>query len=76
MYKDLKDLLVKMNKKITKLRNAINFVKIIFPSDGTLVVPVNTSDPASPVNGQIWYNSTSHTYKGREDGVTVTFTTS
>lgn len=34
------------------------------------------SDPGSPVEGQVWYNSTSHTWKGRKNGSTVTFTTS
>jgi hypothetical protein len=34
------------------------------------------SDPSAPTEGQIWYNSTSHTWKGRVNGSTVTFTTS
>ena len=34
------------------------------------------SDPASPTNGDVWYNSTSNTFKGRRAGLTQTFTTS
>lgn len=38
-----------------------------------VLVEILTSDPVSPVNGQIWYNSTDHKYKGVEDGVVVEF---
>lgn len=74
-YEKLKDILVGYKKRIGKLEKALNFRELIFPADGKLVVPVMSSDPASPVDGEIWYNSTSHTYKGRENGVTVTFDT-
>lgn len=40
---------------------------------GGLRIPVVTSDPSSPENGSIWYNSTSNTFKRRENGVTSTF---
>jgi hypothetical protein len=42
----------------------------------TLVVSVVTADPASPVNGQCWYNSTSHELKVYKNGSTRTITTS
>ena len=32
-------------------------------------------DPANPVEGQIWYNSTSNVLKGYDGSSTVTFTT-
>lgn len=38
---------------------------------GGLVVPVLSSDPASPENGAIWYNSTSNSFKKRENGATT-----
>lgn len=33
------------------------------------------SDPGSPVDGQIWYNTTSKVYKGRMNGTVVVFAT-
>jgi len=41
-----------------------------------LVVPKLASDPASPIEGQIWENSGSHTLKIRLNGVTKTVTVS
>jgi hypothetical protein len=38
----------------------------------TLELVSQGADPASPVNGQIWYNHNSHRFKGRADGRTVT----
>ena len=35
-----------------------------------------STDPSSPTNGDVWYNSTSATYKARKNGATVTFTVS
>lgn len=35
---------------------------------------VVSSDPSSPSNGQVWYNSTDDDYKGYANGATVTFT--
>lgn len=37
------------------------------------VIQVLASDPGSPVNGQIWYNSTGNVFKVRINGVTVPF---
>jgi hypothetical protein len=37
------------------------------------VIQVLASDPGSPVNGQIWYNSTANVFKVRINGVTVPF---
>lgn len=33
-----------------------------------------SSDPGSPSDGQVWYNTTSDAFKGRANGSTVTFT--
>lgn len=33
-----------------------------------------SADPATLANGDVWYNTTSHLFKGRKNGVTVTFT--
>jgi len=45
-----------------------------FDHAGFILNPA-AGDPATPVDGQIWYNSTSNKYKGRENGTIVTFTT-
>lgn len=74
--KEIKRILVDFKKRIQRLERAVVFRTLIFPSDGTLVIPVMSSDPASPQDGEIWYNSTSNTFKCRENGVTKTFTTS
>ena len=75
MYEKIEKILINFKKRIIKLENKFNFTTLVFPSDGKLVIPSMTSDPASPTDGEIWYNSTSNTYKGRENGTTVTFTT-
>tara|TARA_R110002020_G_scaffold93301_4_gene225167 strand:- start:669 stop:821 length:153 start_codon:yes stop_codon:yes gene_type:complete len=38
-------------------------------------IQVIAGDPANPVEGQIWYNSTSNVLKGYDGSSTVTFTT-
>lgn len=35
---------------------------------------VVSTDPVSPINSQVWYNSTSNTFKGYIGGATKTFT--
>lgn len=56
---------------------SIRMVKVVFPDNrGTMRVPKYTTDPASPTDGEIWYNMTSNTFKCRENGTTKTFTTS
>lgn len=74
-YDELKEILVDYKKRLERLEKAYHLREVVFPGDGKLVVPVMSSDPASPVNGEKWYNSTSHKYKGRENGVTKIFTT-
>ena len=76
MYEELEKILVNFKKRIKKLENSLNFTKLVFPSDGTFVPPKIAGDPSSPIDGEIWYDTTANKYKGRENGVTVTFTTS
>lgn len=40
------------------------------------IVPKLSSDPTNLVDGMMWYNTTSGTFKCRQNGVTKTFTTS
>jgi hypothetical protein len=45
---------------------------LIIGKDG-LYIPSMAADPGSPINGQLWYNSTSNVIKGRINGSTTTF---
>ena len=38
------------------------------------IIPKVTADPTTPVNGQMWQNTTSNTFKIRINGVTKTVT--
>ena len=40
------------------------------------VIEVVSSDPANPQEGQVWFNTTSNTLKGRNNTATVTFSSS
>lgn len=70
-------------KIIKRILNEIELLKtqnkisnLTLPADGVLVVPTFTTDPTTPSNGQIWYNTTSGTFKCYENGTVKTFTTS
>ena len=39
-------------------------------------IQVIAGDPSNPVEGQVWYNTTSNDLKGQDDGGVVTFTAS
>ena len=41
-----------------------------------LIVQTIAGDPANPVEGQVWYNSTTATLKGYNGSSNVTFTAS
>lgn len=74
------DLLVQLLKdlqsRIQSLEIGTIITKLRLPNNGTFQVPKYSVDPASPADGEVWYNTTSNKYKGRENGVTKTFTTS
>lgn len=40
-------------------------------ADKSIVVEVSSSAPSSPVNGQIWYDSTNHKFRGYANGAWV-----
>ena len=44
------------------------------PNGTATAFTVVASDPASPSNGDVWYNSTTHLFKCRQSGSTKTFT--
>ncbi len=45
-----------------------------FGADGSLTPPSLVSDPATPVEGSMWYNGTSHTWRGFDGTNLGTFT--
>lgn len=69
--------LQKWIQRVKDLENSFKNIRILsFPADtGKLQVPIYTTDPTDAVDGDIWYNSTSNKYKGKENGVIKTFTT-
>lgn len=67
---DLAQELKEIHKKIEDLQTNTSINNLTIPTDGKLVVPVVSSDPVSPVEGQIWFNTTSNKYKGY-DGTSV-----
>lgn len=60
----------KLVDRIKKLEQAILRIKtLIFPTDeGKLVVPKYDGDPASPQDGEIWYDYTGNTFRKRVNG--------
>lgn len=40
-----------------------------------IIFQVVATDPASPTNGQVWYNSTGNVFKGFQGGAVKTFVT-
>jgi len=65
-----------LQSRIDTLEKLFQIKTLKFPVDGVLVIPSYTVDPVSPADGEFWYNSTSHKYKGCENGTIKTFTTS
>lgn len=54
--------------RIETLERAISIKNVVLPSNGSFVLPSYTSDPASPVNGQMWRNSISNQIKVYHNG--------
>lgn len=66
-----------MNKEfIEQIKNIITRLSFLEKRtiQDVIVVPKLATDPASPVNGQIWYNSTSNVFKCYQNGAVKTFT--
>lgn len=59
-----------LRRNVDALMRAASIRNLTFPADGKLVIPVMTVDPDTPVNGQVWVNSTSSQLKVRIGGVT------
>lgn len=59
--------------RVKDLETAFYRIKtIVFPTgEGRLSVPKYAGDPASPQDGDIWYNTTTDKFRGRANGVSV-----
>lgn len=58
-------------KRVADLESAFLRIKnLVFPTgSGRLSVPKYAGDPAAPTNGDVWYNSSTHKFRGRVNGV-------
>lgn len=63
--------LAKLVQMVKDLQAAsYRLVKVVFPNDrGTLRVPKYDGDPASPTDGEIWYDYTNHKFRKHVNGV-------
>lgn len=64
-----------LQRRINQLERLVKLKNVELPSNGTLVMPSYTTDPASPKEGQIWRNSTSNTIKVYVNGAVRTINT-
>lgn len=63
----------KLIKKIGDLEQQIKDLKN--NQIAVLVIPILAADPASPINGQVWYRSDIDVFKKRQAGVTKNWET-
>lgn len=73
---EFKKLLLNFKKRIQQLERNYGLKTLRFGTDSVLEVPKKATETGSEADGEIWYNTTSNKYKGKENGTVVTFTTS
>ncbi len=64
------DTLATVTARGSSTTTALSLGDVTIGSNNSLVVGSFSTDPSSPSNGTIWYNSTSNKYKIRENGTT------
>lgn len=64
-----------LEARVERLERGITLREVEIPSDGKMVVD-NRSGAPTTENGRIYYDTAAHKYKGFENGVSKTFTTS
>jgi hypothetical protein len=62
------------NQVVTKIRTFRKQIEQMRGTQPLLVVPQLSADPASPVEGQLWENTTTHLLKIYINGVKQTIT--
>lgn len=72
----IRKLITDLESRIEALERNLTIKKITIPSDGYLVIKKVSSDPSSPVDGELWLNTTTNLFKVRINGVTKTVTVS
>lgn len=65
--------LQKLIKRVKDLEQAYLKIKslVMGTDEGRFAPPKYTTDPASPAEGDIWYNLTTHKHRARINGSTV-----
>lgn len=76
MPNDILKTIADLEKRLRTIEQNMAITNLTLPATGKIVVPVMAADPASPTNGQIWYNSTTGVFKCYENSTIKTFTTS
>jgi hypothetical protein len=61
-------------RRIIDLERNVSIKRITIPTDGYFIVKKVTSDPVSPIEGEVWENTTSHELKMYLDGTVRVFT--
>jgi len=65
-----------LTNRVNKLERGVYINNVTIPPTGSLVIQKTATDPVSPTNGQIWYNTTSNSFKCYQNGAVKTFTVS
>jgi hypothetical protein len=75
---EIRKMFVELQRQIEVLAKGLIIKKITIPSDttGYLIPKVLASDPASPVNNEVWINSTSNQLKWNKNGAVKAVTLS
>jgi hypothetical protein len=71
---ELRRIITNLNTRLENIEKGLVIKKITIPTDGYVVVKKVASDPGSPVEGEIWLNTTSHAMKTYVNGAVKTFT--
>lgn len=60
-----------LERRIRILESSSTRRNFTIPADGKFILPNIAGDPASPVDGQLWYNTVTNKIRGYENGGAV-----
>jgi hypothetical protein len=69
---ELRRIITELNNRVENLEKGLVIKKITIPTDGYFVVKKVTADPGSPIEGELWENTTSHHLKIYLNGTVTT----